>query len=400
MDYTNYNLYSRYARGVYVDQEELNRRWNAVRKMYAARGLGMMIVFNARNQGEGEWLTGLYSPSPEWPSGGIILPMGGGIVTPMSVRPYPETHGEGFGGIECTPNPMVKMTQGFELTDIKDYLLGANGIAVVNPEYMSAELKELIRKELPDTYFEDVSREFYQIMMVKNEKEMEAIMDAVKLHDEMAQTIRAYVRPERLESEVVKNIRRLGIDQGSNGENPGELVDVELTSSPDGQPASQEPFWYPGRRLAYGDRVNIRFCAESLFGVFSQIARTYCIGEPCQETKEMWQTAVEASALAASLLKPGVKLAEVQDKVNEFLEEKGWERDEQIFVHGIGYKPVCYPYVLDGAQGVDVEENMYMSIHPMVKKEGKDGLSCGDTYIVTKEGAKRLSKMPQELIIV
>ncbi len=400
MDYTKYNLYTRYARAVYADQVELNLRWNRIRSMYADRGLSLLIVCNARKQGEGEWLTGLYSPSPEWPSGGVILPMGGGIITPMSVRPFPETHGEGFGGIECTPNPMVRMTQGFELNDIKDYLLGGNGIGVVNPEYLSAELKELLEKNIKGVYFEDITREFHQIMMVKTEKELDLIRDTVRLHDAMAQTVRSYVRAERLESEIVKDIRRLGIDLGSNGEDPGLLVDVQLTSSPDGGEASRKPFYYPGRRVQYGDRVNVSFCAESVFGMYGQISRSYILGEPSQETVQMWQDAVEASRLCASLLKPKARLAEVVKELNEFLTSKGYEEDSSVSIHGIGYVPVCYPYWFEGDEGVAIEENMYLSIHPAVRKKGRDPISCGDTYLVTGDGAVRLSKLSQELMIV
>lgn len=385
---------------MYVDGVELNQRWDRLRAMMTRRNLSMLIVFNARQQGEGEWLTGLYSPSPEWPSGGIIVPMGGGIIAPMSVRPFPETHGEGFGGIEATPNPMVKTTQGFELTDIKDYLLAGNTVGTVNPEYMSAELYEFLLNQVDDIRFEDVSDEFFQIMMVKTPKEQEVIKDAAAIHDTMAQTIRSLVRPERLESEIVKDIRKLALSLGTNGEDPGCFVNVDLTSSPDGQPAEEGPFTYPGRRVGYGDRVNISFRMATVFGVYSQVSRSYVIGQPSQQTEELWNTAVEASRLCAEMIRPGVTLAQVYEKLNEFLREAGCQEDHSVSIHGIGYAPVCYPYRDGEKEGVTIQKDMYLSIHPVVRKEGVDAVSCGDTYLVTEDGAVRLSKLPQELILV
>ena len=364
------------------------------------RELSMLIVCNGRQQGEGEWLTGMYSPSPEWPSGGIIVPMGGGVITPMSVRPFPETHGDGFGGIEPTPSPLVKMTQGFELTDIKDYLLGGNKIGLVNPEYLSAELYEFLNEQVDDIQFVDVSNAFYQIMMVKTPLELKVIGDAVKVHDTMAQAIRAIVRPGRLESEVVKDIRKLALSLGANGEDPGCFIDVELTSSPDGHPAQTGPFSYPGRRIWDGDRVNIRFSAESVFGVYSLISRSYVIGEPSEGTKELWEIAVKASALCAGLIRPGVTLKAVYEELNQFLKSNGCEEDHSVSIHGVGYVPVCFPYQYDGKEGVTIQKNMCLAIHPVVRRKGKDALSCGDTYLVAEDGAVRLSELPQEIFLV
>lgn len=400
MDYRNYMAYTRYNRSVAFDQDELNTRWAAVRKLMGELHVNLAIVLDGRMEGEGEWLTGLFSPSPEWPSGGMIVPMGGPIFVSMSVRPDVETHGEGFGGIDVTPNPLVVTRQGFVIGDIKDHLLMENRIGLVHPEMMSAELRDEIVKHIPDVVFVDITKPFRRLMVQKTENEIAIFRDAGQMHKKLLRAVGQMVRVGRCESELVKDIRVRAMDMSVISEHIGEDFNIDLTSSPDGETASGDCFLYPGRRLEAGDRVNVRVRAMTPFHAFCNIARCFIIGAPCEETQHDWDMAVRVTELCASLLKAGALLAEVRDAANRFLTENGYERDDTVFLHGIGYAPACYPYCNDESAVEPLAANTCIAVHPHVKRPGKDAFCCGETYLVTADGAERLTNGPQTLVQV
>jgi Xaa-Pro aminopeptidase len=56
------------------------------------------------------------------------------------------------------------------------------------------------------------------------------------------------------------------------------------------------------------------------------------------------------------------------------------------------------PY-FDAFDPMVLKENMYLSIHPTVSKNGAS-VAPSDNYVVTKDGAKRMTGYPRKLAVI
>ena len=144
-------------------------------------------------------------------------------------------------------------------------------------------------------------------------------------------------------------------------------------------------------------------------GHFGEITHLISIGEPAPEVYKAFSALGEAQKLAASAIKPGVKIGDVADLVNNYFVENGYypkdpaERAKfttgNLIGHGQGLDTMELPYIVSGDPTV-VQPGTRINIHPNVAlPSGVRALSC-DCYVATETGCERLSNMPYDLIVV
>jgi Xaa-Pro aminopeptidase len=97
-------------------------------------------------------------------------------------------------------------------------------------------------------------------------------------------------------------------------------------------------------------------------------------------------------------LAPGVRLSVVAEAMAEVLAPVTPQRGKAPFGHGIGMDNF-EPPLLSVESNVVAQENMVIVIHPALVANGRN-YYVGDTYLVTRSGAERLSEYPLKLIIV
>lgn len=278
-----------------------------------------------------------------------------------------------------------------------DRLLTGGRVGLVHPETMKKNVRDYLAVACPNITLVDVTAKFEALKARKSAAEVEALKAAAAEYDLLFQAMGLILRPERLEKEAVNEIRQRMAWQGADSETPAFHNMVELTSAPDGGPAAAEPMAWPGRRLQVGDRVNVTLRGYLRGGVSATLGRSFVLGEPSAEAKEYWALAVEAQSLAASLAKPGVTLGQISEQVGCFLRGKGLPADETGWIHGIGTSVYEAPRNIDASRNMPLAAGMVLSIGPAVQPEGKDPYRCVDAFVVTPEGAVRLSGTPAEL---
>lgn len=279
----------------------------------------------------------------------------------------------------------------FEDAGVREMLNGAV-VGVVHPETM----KKNVRDYLAGVQMTDITAEFEAVKAAKSPAEVELMKKAAFEYDRLFTAMPLMLRPERLEKEVVTELRQRLNWQGAESETPGFHNMVELTSAPDGSVAAQEPMKWPGRRLQVGDRVNVTVRGY-IYGVSSTLGRSFVLGQPSEEAEHYWAMAVEAQALAASLAKPGATLGQIAEKVNEYLTEQGLPADKSGWIHGLGTSVYEAPRNIDASRDLPLREDMVLSIGPAVKPQGKDAYRCVDVFVVTEDGAVRLTETEQFL---
>lgn len=277
-----------------------------------------------------------------------------------------------------------------------DEILPGKNVGVVNLPHLKKNVRDYLAQICPNLELRDVTAQFELLKARKSATEISALTTAAAEYDRLFFAAGLMLRPERLEKEVVNEIRQRLAWQGADSETPAFHNMVELTSAPDGDQSAYEVMLWPGRRLCVGDRVNVTVRGY-IKGFAATLGRSFVLGEASQEARNYWDLAVQTQDLAASLAKPGATLGQISDQVNQFLMQHGFSTDRSGWIHGLGTGLYESPRNVDATRDIPLVEGMVLSIGPAVKPEGKDPYRCTDAFVVTAQGALLLSHTPRIL---
>jgi Xaa-Pro aminopeptidase len=153
------------------------------------------------------------------------------------------------------------------------------------------------------------------------------------------------------------------------------------------------------RRLAKNEAVVVDF-GGGLNGYRSDMTRTFHIGEPSDEFREVYEIVRAAQQKAFEAIRPGVTAESIDRVARGYISEQGYGAD---FLHrtghGIGLDGHERPYIVEGNQTV-LERGMTFSVEPGIYLKGKFGVRIEDIVVVTGDGAERLNQFPRGLKIV
>jgi len=153
------------------------------------------------------------------------------------------------------------------------------------------------------------------------------------------------------------------------------------------------------RPLQMGDAVVVDF-GGGLNGYRSDMTRTFQIGQPAAEFRDIYQITYDAQQLAFEAVKPGVAAQEIDRVARDYITKHGYgEQFLHRTGHGIGLDGHEYPYIVHGDETI-LEQGMTFSLEPGIYLAGKYGVRIEDIVVVTADGAERLNQYPREMQIV
>lgn len=114
--------------------------------------------------------------------------------------------------------------------------------------------------------------------------------------------------------------------------------------------------------------------------------------------RKAWEDAVCLENDLAAMCLPGAKPGDIFLEGNRRLAQQGYMKEGHFYGHGQGYDIVSRPVFCEEETMV-LKENMYFSMHPRCKNKDAAAI-CVDNFVVTKEGGRRMSRIPQELICI
>ena len=299
----------------------------------------------------------------------------------------------------CAREPHPTDWGKFPLITETELDLSGKRLGLVNPTY----LKRVVRDHLQETYHTelvDVSDAFHLLKMHKTPEEIAGIEKAAAEFDRVFTTIPLLLTGEHTEREIAVALRNRLREMDAECEDLQTSSMLTMTSAPDGGEAVPEPIQWPGRRVTYGDRVNIQVNGFMPGGFASALGRTYILGEPSEEARKYWALAVQAQHLIAEHAKPGTTVTQLMELLGKLLEENGLHLDSSNQVYGIGAAIYEAPRNVDNTRDIPLEEGMTLVIAPKIIPAGKDPYCCADVFVVTQDGAKRLSKSPHPLCVL
>jgi Xaa-Pro aminopeptidase len=229
------------------------------------------------------------------------------------------------------------------------------------------------------------------LRMRKDQNEVEAMRKAAQIAQqalkETLPEVKAGISERDLAAELTLQLLRSGSD-----------VDMPFTPIVSSGPNSANPHALPSeRRLVTGDLLVIDWGA-GYKGYFSDITRTFAIGDVEAEFKHIAAIVRQANQAGRSAAGPGASANSVDQAARDVIQKAGYG---QFFTHrtghGLGMEAHENPYIRLGNAQV-LEAGMTFTIEPGIYLPGRGGVRIEDDVVITKDGAESLTDLPRELV--
>jgi Xaa-Pro dipeptidase len=229
------------------------------------------------------------------------------------------------------------------------------------------------------------------LRMIKDTSEIEAMRKAAQIAQAALTAtipnIRFGISESELASELTFQILRAGSDS--------EIPFAPIVSA---GPNSANPHATPSARLLQpGDMLVMDFGASHQ-GYFSDITRTFAIGEVAPEYTRIAQVVLEANTASRSIARPGMTAHEVDQAARTMIEAAGYGA---FFTHrtghGLGLEGHEEPYIRQGSSLI-LKPGMTFTIEPGIYLPRQNGVRIEDDVVITATGLESLTDYPREVI--
>ena len=231
-----------------------------------------------------------------------------------------------------------------------------------------------------------------ELRRAKDAHELAAIAGAAKLADAVyAWTLERGLRG-RSEREVVVAAEHRMRELGAEGPSFPTIVATGANGAlPHAEPGERE--------IAAGDLVVFDMGAI-VEGYCSDCTRTFAVGEPGPEAREVYELVLEAQAAALAAVRAGVACREVDAAARGLIEAAGHgERFGHGTGHGVGLEIHEAPRLNKRSTEALVEGDV-VTVEPGIYLSGQFGVRIEDLVVVTADGHRNLSGLPKVLQIV
>ncbi|MCM2418216.1 Xaa-Pro peptidase family protein [Streptomyces sp. RKAG293] len=360
-------------------------RLELARKAAAGAGLDALLISPGADL---RYLTG-YQALPLERLTCLVVPTEGDafLVVPALERPAALASPVGGLGIDIT---------GFAETDNAYELIagrlpaGVRRVAVDN--HMWAEKLLAFTAALPRAEAVLAGEVLQELRMRKSPAEVAALRRAGAAIDRVHRRMGEWLRPGRTEREIARDIADaiLATDHVT--------VDfVIVASGPNGASPHHE---VSDRVVRTGDPVVVDIGGTTEDGYCSDSTRTYAVGEPHPDFRELYDVLQRAQHAQVEAVRPGIT-AEALDAVGrDIIAGAGYgEHFIHRTGHGIGLETHEEPYIVAGSER-PLEPGMAFSIEPGIYLPGRFGARIEDIAVCTENSGERLNLTGRDLVVL
>jgi len=176
--------------------------------------------------------------------------------------------------------------------------------------------------------------------------------------------------------------------------------DIELPFEPivSSGPNSANPHAAPSERvLQEGDLLLFDWGAGK-DGYFSDITRTFSVGEVEPELLRIGEVVLAANAKGREIASPGIPAGEVDRAVRAVIEAAGYG---PYFTHrtghGLGMEAHEAPYIF-GTNTQLLAPGMVFTIEPGIYLPGRGGVRIEDDVVIIEDGVRSLTDLPRAVV--
>ena len=365
-----------------ISPGELERRYAAVRARMRERGLEVLLVSGIRFVAAAGYLR--YLTNWAEPFGGEVLIFPAqGDPTFMARTSERTILLKEYLGI----NSMTGCTGAQVAQAVKD--MGFKKVGLCGLRTMVAEFYVQLSQALPGVELVEAADLLDEVRMIKSEEELRLVRKSANLTDIACQMFAAMVRPGRREAEVFVELdhlmKRLGAET------------TYFMMSADPKPVAKFLDLATDTYEA-GDIVLFNAEVQGPGGYYTQLERTFCLGEPNEEVKTAYAVCRQAEERAVQMLRPGTKVAELHDVIGQVISQSGHKSGLHAG-HSQGLDIFERPLLIPGEQ-TELAPGMIIVLHPHVLLPSGGGVWIGDTYQVTDGEPVGLQLSGKELGVI
>jgi len=243
---------------------------------------------------------------------------------------------------------------------------------------------QAVQKALPSVAWEDVSDAVLQARMVKDRIEVARIRKACRISSQVAEEIPSMLREGMTEADLSAALNARMQSLGAAGPSFSTIIAFGANAA--------EPHYAPraGVKLARNSYVLCDFGAQyQLYA--ADITRTFVFGKANAKQREVYNLVKKAQQVGFDAVRPGVKAAEVHEKVAEVIERSKYKGR---FIHSTGHSLGLSVHdggrIAAGSTTV-LEEGMVFTVEPGIYLPGWGGVRIEDDVLVTKRGCELLT---------
>ena len=257
-------------------------------------------------------------------------------------------------------------------------------------DYVTYDLYQTIQSKLPTLQL--AGHKLDGLRMVKDNSELTALTQAVKIADQAFTSILPYIKPGRTENEIAMELeytmKRLGATKAA--------FDIIVASGirsalPHGRPTD--------KIIQSGDFVTMDFGAV-YNGYHSDITRTVVIGKASEKQRTIYDLVLRAQLAGITAVKPAKSGSEVDKVARQIIAEAGYGN---YFGHGLGHgiglviheDPRLSP---TAPSDLKLQPGMTITVEPGVYLPDWGGVRIEDSVVVTAAGCDVLTSSSKQLI--
>jgi Xaa-Pro aminopeptidase len=263
-------------------------------------------------------------------------------------------------------------------------------IGLLGTASLSFALVDYLKRALPRAKFVDASDLVDRIKAVKSPEEIGFMRQVAAMQDGAMDAVMKGIRPGMRDLEVAAIAESFGHSHGSE---QGLFL---CASGPVGTAAVFGNRHLQNRVIREGDQFTLLIENNGPGGFYTEIGRTCVLGRASEEMLEEFEFVLKAQKFTADLLKPGASCKDVWDRYNAYMRDNGRPEEKRLHCHSQGYDMVERPMVRFD-ETMPVGANMVVAAHPTYVTERTYSWVC-DNFLIGDHGVvERLHRFPQKI---
>jgi Xaa-Pro aminopeptidase len=365
-----------------ITQQELQRRYDVVRRGMKEKGLEVLLVSGFRFVAATGYLRYLTNWAEPFQGEVFIFPLDERPVLLARTGERALVMKQFLGLDALTGSTGTQTAQVLKK-------MGFKRVGLCGLKTMIAEFYLQLTAGLPGVEFVDASSILDEARWIKSEEELRLVRESANLTDVAFQVFSNLVRSGRREDEVFVEVDHALKQRGA------ETTYFMMSADP--HPVAKF-LDLASDTYQEGDIVLFNVEVQGPGGYYTQLERTFYLGKPTKEVEAAYAACLAVQDKAKALLRPGTKARDIFRTIVMEIEESG---------HKMGLHPghsqgldIFERPLIDANEDVELQPNMIIVLHPHVLLPSGGGVWIGETFLVTEDGPVPLQTSDRALRVV
>ncbi|HSX37710.1 MAG TPA: Xaa-Pro peptidase family protein [Chlamydiales bacterium] len=249
--------------------------------------------------------------------------------------------------------------------------------------FMTVDRSFAMQHSIPSKEWIPIPRPLKELRVCKDEGEIAALKEAARITSDGFRSILAKLKEGISEQELGLEFEIYCRRQGASKCSFDPIVAFGLNSA--------FPHYRTGKAHLQKNQIALFDLGSIVQNYAADMTRVFFFGQPASVLDRLYRLVKEAHDRAASAIRPGTRLGQLDEIVRSFFAKEGVE---QLFSHGLGHGVGIdvheHPVIRFDSEDRDLllRPNMVFTIEPGLYLPGEGGVRYENTFVVTETGSE------------